>query len=106
MMEAREALGQPRTVLLVADDPQTREMIRESVLAMGHYIFVCKIDDLGSLIRSFRIDALVVMAERTGLLVAKLREAIAIARIPARQIAIVSTADEARAAVVRVCEPD
>jgi hypothetical protein len=106
MMAAREALGQPRTVLFVADDLVARDATRAAVLQLGHYVLVCKVDDLGSLVRSFQIDALVVMAERTGLLVAKLREAIAGARIAARHIAIVATADEARSALVRACEPE
>lgn len=103
-MAARDVRAHLRTVLFVSDDVRMRDAARAQMIERGHYALVCSLDDLDVLVRAFRIDAFIVMCERRGLALVKLQEAIAHSHAPPLHIAIVATAEEALAALLRACE--
>jgi hypothetical protein len=96
-MVTTAAVAKPKCVLIVSDDPAVRVFARNSLVAESRYVFECKVADIGVMIRSFHVDVVVVIGERTSELVKQLRESFEGARIPARSIAVVSSAADARA---------
>jgi hypothetical protein len=106
MMAGRRDIGSSKTVVIVADEPEVRGAIRTSLGGDGHYVLECRIGDLRNLIRSIKVDAISVVGERTSLLVAQLREAIAGVQISARHISLVSSATDAQDALRRACSTD
>ena len=99
-MVTTAAANKPKCVLIVCDDPALRGFARNSLIAESRYVFDCKVSDMCAMIRSVQIDVVVVIAERTIGLVEQVRDAFVGARIPARRIAVVSTAADARIAAL------
>ncbi len=89
-------LDEPKCVLIASDDPAVRVFARNSLIAESRYLFDCKLSDLRAMVRAIQIDVLVVIADRTSALVEMLRDALAGTRIPARRVAVVSSAADAR----------
>ena len=100
MMTATTDRVPPRSVLIVSVDDQIRAEVRASVGRRG-YVFDCSVGDLRSVVRSIKVDAVVFIGEWAGPTLTTLREGIASANLPPDQMTLVSTADEARAAVLR-----
>jgi len=98
LMTARE---EPKCVLIAADDPAIRAFTRNSLIAESRYLFDCKVEDIAAVVRSVKIDVVVVIGERTAALVESLRSALAGARIPSRRIAVVTNAADARAVALQ-----
>lgn len=93
-------LDEPKCVCIVSDDPAVRVFARNSLIAESRYLFDCKLADVRAIVRAVQIDVLVVIAERTTALIETLRDALAGARIPARRVAVVSSAADARLAAL------
>jgi hypothetical protein len=90
----------PKCVLIVSDDPAVRAFARNTVIGETRYVFDCKLADLAVMIRSIRIDALVVVSDRAGATIKQLREALVGARIPPRRVAVVESAGDVRDVVL------
>lgn len=104
MMSTHPSEVAPRSVLIVSDDPAVRSVVRATAAGNGHYLFDCNLDDVGTVAGTVRLHAVVVIGERTGRLVATLRESLARARVPARRITVVGSADEGGKAVLRMLD--
>jgi hypothetical protein len=91
-------------VLIVSDDPAIRGFARNTLITETRYLFDCKLADMEVMIRSFKIDVLVVIGERTRALIEKVRDVLAGVRIPARRVAVVDSAADVRDVALQALE--
>jgi hypothetical protein len=89
-------------VLVVSDDPAVRGRTRTAIANQARYIFECSVEDVPTLMRSVYVHTVVFIGERSEpVQIARVREALASSRPPARLL-LVTSPDRVPAALAPV----